>query len=419
MIAISPGGSVRQMRSEGSESAKARAQLLDIVARCSRDRFACLPPEAREPLLRNGRRDIVLMGGQRTSLAMHLDLLDAVIRVNPGLRLRALVDEHPAVIPQTAALISRGVEIIEPRAFFERAGEFADAIIVDRYCTWLPGVKYRVKLKQAGLPFLRLEQFLNAPGLPSVPGHFRVHSDFMLAHFDRFLALETFWADERSLTVYYTALAAFISMDYTWFAFGCDQHEDRYLPRDIGLQLGDQEVFVDCGAHDGAESILFARFVYNRFRSIRVFEPDRTNFLVTSRNLSRYMCEQGVSNIFCYPMGVFDRNAYLGFTGSDVTVTVSESASLDRGPGLFVARMDDVIDEMTYLKLEIEGAELASLRGADGLIRQNKPVLVVSAYHKMDDFIDLCAHLQALDMGYTFRLRHHSLEPGVLCIYAQ
>lgn len=407
-----------RLRPQGSESAKARDQLLALVERCSRDRFAFFPTQAREPLLKQGRRDIVLMGGQKASLGLHLQFLEWVIQANPGLRLRALVDESPQTIPQTAALVARGVEVLDPTAFFQRAGEFADAIIVDRYCTWVPGVKYRTKLKQAGLPYLRLEQFLNAPGLAAPYGHFRTHSDFMLAEFDRFLALENLWADERSLTVYYTALAAMISIDFTWLAFGCDQHEDRYLPNDIGLQLGDREVFVDCGAHDGAESILFARRVQNRYRSIRAFEPDRANFMVTSRNLQQYMGEHGVSDMFCYPMGVYDRNAYLGFTGSDVTVMVSD-APADKGPGLFVARLDDFIDEMTYFKLEIEGAELAALRGADGLIRKNKPLLAVSAYHKPDDFLDLSAHILALDMGYTFKLRHHSLEPGVLCIYAQ
>ena len=73
----------------------------------------------------------------------------------------------------------------------------------------------------------------------------------MLANMTDFLALESVWADDRSRMVYYLSLAAFMSMDFSWFASTCDRYEDRYFPTDIGLQLGNDEIFVDCGAYDG------------------------------------------------------------------------------------------------------------------------------------------------------------------------
>ena len=207
-------------------------------------------------------------------------------------------------------------------------------------------------------------------------------------------------------------------MDFTWFAYGCDDHAERYLPSDIEFEFGGEEVFVDCGAHDGAESALFAQRVGNHFKRICAFEPDRVNYAVTSRNLNRYMVEHAIDNILCYPMGVYDRNGYLAFSGYDVTVAVSDHHA-STGQGLFVARLDDVIDEMTFLKLEIEGAELAALRGAERLIRANKPTLAISAYHKPEDLLELTAHVESLNLGYTLKLRHQSLEPAVLCIYCQ
>jgi len=417
-FAMSGSNIIYPASSSEAESTKARAQLLGVVERCQTDRYAYFPEAARERILRSDGRDIVLMGGQRSSLAYHLDLIQRTLTANPGLRLRALVDESPETVPATHPLLVSGTEIVSTQEFLARSVEFRDALVVDRYCTWIPGVKYRSRLKQAGIAFLRLEQFLNAPGLTFPPGHYRQHSDFMLREFDRFLALENIWADERSRTVYYTSLAAAISLDFTWFAFGCDNHDERYLPSDIGLLLGDDETFVDCGAHDGSESILFAKRVKNRFRSIRAFEPDRVNFSVTSRNLQKYSRDHRVANIYCYPMGVYDRNGYLGFTGSDVMVAVQDS-HVERGPGLFVTRLDDMIEEMTYLKLEIEGAELAALHGAHSLIRTHKPVLAISCYHKPEDFLELSSHVLSLDMGYRMTLRHHSLEPGVLCIYCQ
>lgn len=396
------------------ENRKARERLLNVVDRCSRDRYASFPPAARELRVSGG---IVLMGGQKASLGHHLDLLEGALKRSPSLHLRALVDEVPASIRLTSRVQQLGLELLTPAELFARRDEFRDCLFVDRYCTWVPGVKYKARLREHGLSVLRLEQFLNAPPLAHPDAHFRAHSDFMLEKFDRFLDLEHVWCDSKSRTVYYTALAGFISMDFTWFAYCCDDHDERYLPSDIGFVPGTEEIFVDCGAHDGAESILFAKRVANRFTRICAFEPDRTNFAVTTRNLNRYMIDHRLDNMFCYPLGVYDRNDYLETSGHDVTVVVMDRHA--ESGGLFVARLDDVLEEMTYLKLEIEGAELAALRGAHRLIRADKPVLAVAAYHKPDDLLALTDQIRSFDVGYDLKLRHHSLEPAVLCIYCQ
>ena len=98
-------------------------------------------------------------------------------------------------------------------------------------------------------------------------------------------------------------------------------------------------------------------------------------------------------------------------------VTVTDSQGGD-GSGMHVCRLDDMLDEMTHLRLEIEGAELAALNGANGIIKRNRPKLIISAYHKATDFLDLTRFVEEIDLNYQMRLRHQSLEPGVLCIYA-
>jgi len=205
-------------------------------------------------------------------------------------------------------------------------------------------------------------------------------------------------------------------MDFSWFTSTCDRYEDRYFPTDIGLQLGNDEIFVDCGAYDGRDSILFAEKVKNRFQRVCAFEPDLSNYANMSLNLQRHSIGEDVTGFDTFPMGVANINGYQHFSGSGMLVALTDKPK-DADRGLFVARLDDMLDRCTYLKLEIEGAELAALKGAARLIQNCRPKMAISTYHKPTDFLDLLPYLTSLNKGYRLTLRHHALEAGLLCIY--
>lgn len=397
----------------------ARAELLDLAGRVSGNPYAAFAPVLRTLGGAGRLPDIVLMCGQHTTMDYHLDLITAILSRHAPARLRAVVDENPALV-RKGRLPDPDLPILTVRDFFARAAEFADCLVVDRYCTWMPAVKYATYLGRAGLRYARFEQFVNAPGMPEglpSPGcHYRDHARFMLPQLDRLLELGPLWADDRSRLVYYTALAAFIAMDFSWFAPGCDPYEQRYLPDDVGFTLGDDEVFLDCGAFEGEDSILFASRTANRFGRICAFEPDLANYATLSENLRRHMAATGSCAIDTFPLGVADRNAHLRFSGEGMMVALSDDASA--GKGLFVARLDDMIEAASYIKLEVEGAEMAALNGAARLIREGRPKLAVAVYHRPDDFLTIPQRLAGLGQGYALRLRHHAYEAGLLCVYA-
>jgi FkbM family methyltransferase len=134
--------------------------------------------------------------------------------------------------------------------------------------------------------------------------------------------------------------------------------------------------------------------------------------------MNRYAARHGLDNVFCYSMGVYDRNGYLGFDGADTVLTISGEAAHD-GHGVHVARLDDVVDEASYLRLEVEGSEVPALHGATALLQRQRPKLALSVYHRPEDFLTIPVCVQQLDRGYEFLLRHQSLEAGVLCIYCR
>ena len=83
--------------------------------------------------------------------------------------------------------------------------------------------------------------------------------------------------------------------------------------------------------------------------------------------------------------------------GTAETATIDES--LDR---LGLARVD-------FIKMDVEGAELAALRGAEASIRKHRPKLAISVYHSLEDMETIPRYLAGLDLGYRFCLDHHTI----------
>ena len=73
---------------------------------------------------------------------------------------------------------------------------------------------------------------------------------------------------------------------------------------------------------------------------------------------------------------------------------------------------EQVKEKISFMKIDIEGAELRALHGAEKQIQKNKPKLAVSVYHKPEDFLNVWKYLKNLVPEYRFYLRHHSQNSG-------
>ncbi len=72
----------------------------------------------------------------------------------------------------------------------------------------------------------------------------------------------------------------------------------------------------------------------------------------------------------------------------------------------------------TFIKMDVEGAELDALHGAERIIREHKPKLAVCIYHKKEDLVDIPKYLIGLDVGYKFYVRNYSLCGVETVLYA-
>lgn len=86
-----------------------------------------------------------------------------------------------------------------------------------------------------------------------------------------------------------------------------------------------------------------------------------------------------------------------------------------------VIQLDEFLkgERITFVKMDIEGAEYDALKGAAQIIKEQKPKLAISIYHTPNDIIKIPELLLELRPDYKFYIRHYSLLPNEIILYAE
>lgn len=77
------------------------------------------------------------------------------------------------------------------------------------------------------------------------------------------------------------------------------------------------------------------------------------------------------------------------------------------------------INRVNVIKLDVEGAELSALKGAERVIREFRPALIVCLYHKPEDMFEIPLYLSELVRNYKFYLAHSSCQFMDTILYAR
>jgi FkbM family methyltransferase len=85
--------------------------------------------------------------------------------------------------------------------------------------------------------------------------------------------------------------------------------------------------------------------------------------------------------------------------------------------------IDDLVKKkqltnVNFIKLDIEGAELKGLQGAEQTLKTFKPKLAISAYHKKEDLFTLIQYLEGLKIGYRFYMDHFTVHGEETVLFA-
>ena len=167
-----------------------------------------------------------------------------------------------------------------------------------------------------------------------------------------------------------------------------------FLPKEGGFVL-------DCGAYDGATA---AHFV-DMGCKVYGFEMSKANYeraakLAEEKN---FVVENIGLGSLRYTINYIQDGA-----GTRIDKNGSESAqitTIDRYVG------ERNLPRVDFIKMDVEGAEADILRGAATTIMRFKPILALSAYHRLDDFWKLTKLIQSFRPDYEFALRQYATTP--------
>ena len=74
--------------------------------------------------------------------------------------------------------------------------------------------------------------------------------------------------------------------------------------------------------------------------------------------------------------------------------------------------------KVTFIKMDIEGAEMHALRGAEKIIKENLPTLAICTYHRATDLWEIPFYIKQLSPQYAIYFRHHEHSDHETVCYA-
>lgn len=187
------------------------------------------------------------------------------------------------------------------------------------------------------------------------------------------------------------------------------QYFDYFQPKE-------DEVFVDAGSYNLDSSIQFIKWTKNNYSKIFAFEAEKQHY----EYCKNYLDNHKISRIKLFNNALWkddtliNIDAKLNGQSSIVTTTTNSNYEITSA-----VKLDTILsnERVSFIKMDIEGAECEALEGSKSILQTQKPRLAISIYHKQFDFYTVPEYL--LEFGYDkFAIRHYSPQHHETILYA-
>jgi len=414
-----------------------RRQFGETVAHIGNDIDRLLPAWARDgadTLLR--RRKLIICGSQDRA---------EIRRLVRSCEVVAIVDDFLCRKQSTLC----GVPVIDADQWIERVRADRSLLSLLLVMEPVPYEYFQRLCRQWGIEHLnplQLMHLLRRHGI-SLSGeagrYFCMGLGFVehtLANADALAAFASKLEDDYSRFSWFCILMYRLTLDPAYLsacAVGTNADAFRLNSYAVNRQFfsfGPDEVYVDGGPYLGDTVEQFIRAVGGDFRHIHSFEPVAANNTEIRKRLYTLQNEYardfagritlsdkglwsseatlhfnpgGVINPFDAHNRVLPNAAHLveaGMLGHVYDAATEQAASV-KVPVTSIDRATN--GDASFIKLEIEGAELEALKGAVDTIRRNRPQMALSVYHKPEDLTAIPGFLAELDSPYRLGFRQH------------
>lgn len=224
----------------------------------------------------------------------------------------------------------------------------------------------------------------------------------------------TWLEDSRDKELYVDYIKAHLTMDFTRLKKPYDISL-QYLAHDIPWKI-DYSNFIDCGGFDGDT---IRSFVNNGIvmKNVAVFEPQND----LCQKISRYFRENvgKFRSATVFPCGVHSQTEKFRFA---VSSDAPSASKIDENGNDIIqcVSIDDVLQGFnpTFIKMDIEGAEVGALKGAKDTIIKNHPYMAICVYHSLSDIWEIPSLIKSFYDGYRFYLRSYNYMGLETVLYA-
>ena len=194
----------------------------------------------------------------------------------------------------------------------------------------------------------------------------------------------------------------------------------EFLRGYVGLQYFDYftarggEVFVDGGAYNGMTTVDFFKWAGNEKSMSYLFEANPKN----EQMIKKILKDNYIEDYKLVLKGLYKKDTTLRFQ----TMNGAGARFSEEGESVEVSSIDNALlsegRKVTFIKMDIEGAEASAIEGAVKLIERDSPRLALSVYHKPNDFLDIPNQLLRIHSDYRFAYRQYCTMGEETVLYA-
>ncbi len=226
---------------------------------------------------------------------------------------------------------------------------------------------------------------------------------------DRYRTVYELLEDDKSKAVLVGVLKGRLSGNKDDFTAVMDPVESQYLDEGV-IGHKDNEVFADIGGFDGQSTQDFFDFAVDSKAKSYIFELDHKNAAVIRE---RFKDDERVSVI---EKGCGDKQGVIYYEGGAQTSKVVDHET-DKSAQITTVD-DEIKEQLTYMKMDVEGAESGVLEGAAGHIRNDDMRMAVCVYHKPGDIWKLYEQIKGYGVEKKYYLRQYGAGEAETVLYA-